>query len=106
MERLYYVRDALLQISDNVFHIVKKGKVKDRYFVWQEDSESSNLHADNSKMHQTIEGTIDYFTTKERDSAVDDVQRVLNEKKISFRLNTVQYEDNTGLIHYEWIFNI
>ena len=27
-------------------------------------------------------------------------------KKISFYLNSVQYEDETGFIHFEWVWTI
>ena len=55
---------------------------------------------------QAIEGTIDYFTRTEYDPNFEKIQEVLSEAEISYRLNSVQYEDETGYIHYEWVFQV
>lgn len=67
-----------------------------------ETGEGESLHLNNQKDEQTIEGTIDLFTTIEYDHIIDDIQRVLNEKDISFVLSDVQYEEENDIIHYTW----
>ena len=42
----------------------------------------------------------------EYDELIDKIQDALNKNCISFNLNSVQYEDETGYIHYEWRFEI
>lgn len=91
--------------GDDVYHYTAKNKA-DRYIVWAEDGEASGVQANNKKAHQAIEGTIDLFTRNEFDSWVDEIQAALNEAEISFSLNSIQYEEETDYIHYEWIFEV
>lgn len=73
------------------------------YLVWQEDSEDNSFNADNSRAEQLIHGTTDYFTKTEYDPAVDAIQDCLEGlPNVSWRLNSVQYEENVNVIHYEW----
>lgn len=78
----------------------------DSYCVWAEDAEYSSVEADNYKNEQAVQGTIDYFTKTEFDSMVDSIQSALKTAKISFYLNSTQYEDETQLIHYEWVWTV
>jgi hypothetical protein len=72
------------------------------YGVWAEQGESDSFHADNGKKEQVIEGSLDYFTETEFDPIIDEIQSVLNDMCSSWTLDSVQYEDNTKLIHYSW----
>lgn len=76
------------------------------YCVWAEDSEYSGLSVDNYKGGQLIEGTIDFFTKSEDDENVERFQEELNKARVWWYLNSVQYEDETGFIHYEWVWRI
>lgn len=66
--------------------------------------EEESFDADNRKSEQQIHGTIDYFTQTEFDAITDSIQNALDEAEVGFRLNSVDYEDDTKLIHYEWEF--
>ena len=92
-----------MKVSDNVSHYEAMNKT-DKYIVWAEDSESSSLNTDNKKEIQAIQGTIDYFTKKDNDTVVNEIQEALKAEKVSFYLNSVQYEEETGYIHYEWVW--
>lgn len=94
-----------MKVSDNVSHYEAMNKT-DKYIVWAEDSESSSLNADNKKEIQAIQGTIDYFTKKDNDTVVNEIQEALKAEKVSFYLNSVQYEEETGYIHYEWVWEV
>lgn len=94
-----------MEISPNVSHYEAMDKT-DKYIVWAEDSESSSLSSDNQKQIQAIQGTIDYFTKKDNDTVVDEIQEALKAEKVSFYLNSVQYEEETGYIHYEWVWEV
>ena len=104
-QKIYKVRDALLNASDNVGHY-EAFKKNDRYIVWAEDNEPSSVNANNKKEIQTIGGTIDYFTKIDGDSNVSKIQEELTNAGISFRLESVQYEDDTEYIHYEWVWEV
>lgn len=78
----------------------------DYYAVWAEDSEGDSVAGDNRKIAQAIQGTIDYYTKNDMDERVDKIQGALKNACISFYLNSVQYEDETGYIHYEWVWEV
>ena len=101
------IRDALNEINGlNAYHIEKPTSVKAPYAIWQEDSEGQSHHADNSKGEQVIEVTIDYYTLTEYDSMVDSIQGALNDAQFAWMLNSFQYEDETKLLHYEWLVRV
>lgn len=99
------IRDLLLNIGPPVFHYFASGQTGN-YIVWAEDGEGDSLHADGRKTEQVTQGTIDYFTKTENDPVVTQIQDKLTENEISWRLNSVQYEQDTGYIHYEWVFEV
>lgn len=76
------------------------------YCVWAEDTESSRVNGDNVKQAQTLQGTVDFFTKTEFNPIVDQIQEAMNIAEIAWYLNSVQYEDETGYIHYEWVFEV
>lgn len=94
-----------MTVSDSVSHYEALKKT-DKYIIWAEESESSSMEADNRKNEQAIQGTIDYFTKEDMDPIIDKIQAALNGACISFFLNSVQYEDETGYIHYEWVWEV
>ena len=99
------IKDLLLNIGPPVFHYFASGQTEN-YIVWAEDGEGDSLHADGRKTEQVTQGTIDYFTKTENDPVVTQIQDKLTENEISWRLNSVQYEQDTGYIHYEWVFEV
>ena len=103
-EILRGVKTALLTVTDKVYHYRRPPDLKEKYIVWAEDSEAESMDAENRKAEQQIHGTIDYFTRTEFDANVDRIQEALNAAGIGYRINSVQYEDETNLIHYEWEF--
>ena len=102
--KIYRIRDALLTVSKDVYHF-EALKKKDKYIVWAEDGEGNSGHADNKK-NQVIQGTIDYFTKDDADPVVEEIQEAFELYEISYKLNSVQYEDETEYIHYEWIWEV
>lgn len=103
--RLLDLRDLLLTITPDTFHYYAHNK-PDKYIVWAEDGESGSSNADDYKTYQVIQGTIDYFTKMEFDPNFDLIQDKLNSINISWKLSSIQYEEETGYIHYEWIWEM
>lgn len=101
--KLSNIRDALFEVLPDVFHYSAKGK-KNKYIVWAEDNEADAGYGDNKKTTQVIQGTIDYYTKEEYDPNVRLIQVKLNSIEVAWRLNSIQYEEDTKFIHYEWIF--
>ena len=88
---------AHLDVTDQVSHIERIKS--DRYFVWQEDGESVLAEC-------AITGTTDLFTKQEFDPWVDAFGEALSSHGIAWSLSSVQYEDDTGFIHYEWSWEV
>ena len=104
-EQITRVRDALKNALSSVFHYTAF-QSPPPYAVWQEETEGESVHGNDGKDIQVIQGSIDFFTATDLDPLVDKIQEELSAKKISYRLNSVQYEEETGLIHYEWIWEV
>lgn len=104
--KLKKIKDVLTAINGlEVGHYEYSGD-SETYCVWAEDMESSAVSGDNWKNEQAIQGTIDLYTKTEFDPLVDSIQSALNAARISFYLNSVEYEDETELIHYEWVWDV
>lgn len=71
--------------------------------VWAEDSENV-LHADNHHAERFIEGTIHYFTRDGSGAPMQTIETALESVNIAWYLNSVDFEEDTGFIHYEWVF--
>lgn len=85
-----------------VYHYAKAASAKAPYVVWQEDA-TNEFKTGNRRGEYQVHGTIDIFSSKEFDALFDDVPAALD-GIASVNLNSVQYEDDTKLIHYEYEF--
>lgn len=104
VSKLQIMAAALVPLTDHVYHYWRpRPNGVDRYIIWAEDTEDNSFHAGNVKLEQAIHGTIDLYTKEEFDSLIDAIQDKLNSlENVSWSLDSSQYEDDTGLIHYEW----
>lgn len=99
-ERLHSVGSAFNALgipSTHYWHPVKDAPL----LIWAEDG-SVGFHSDNRTAEQMVTGTVDYFTHTEFDTNIDSIQTMLDGFMSSWSLNSVQYEEETNLIHYEW----
>lgn len=83
--------------STHYWHPVKDAPL----LIWAEDG-SVSFHSDNKMAEQSITGSCDYFTKVEFDPNIDSIQFFLDSNASSWNLESVQYEEETNLIHYEW----
>lgn len=103
---LVNLKELLLTITPNVFHYEAHAQTGN-YIVWAEDGQSDSLYADDCMSNQVLQGTIDYFTKIEFDTVFEEIQSKLNSlEELTWRLNSIQNEKDTGYIHYEWIFEV
>lgn len=78
----------------------------DRYFVWQE-SGSNDYTANNRHCEKAVTGSTDLFTKMELDPWKDAFEQALNENSdVSWSLNSIQFEEETGFWHYEWNWEV
>ena len=62
------------------------------------------LAGDNAHAEDALEGTIDLFTRRLGSADFNAVRDCLQGLDICYTLNSVQYEQDTRLIHYEWVW--
>ena len=98
--KLRQIGVELAKITANCTHYYRTNKYP--AIVWAESGEEESFSSDNKKSEQRIIGTVDLFTKTEFDTLIDDVQTTLNSLGLTWVLDSVQYEDETRVIHYEW----
>lgn len=97
------IKAAHLAVTDAVSHA--KRIQSSRYFVWQEDG-ANDLEADGRHVEGAITGTTDLFTKQECDPWVEALGESMSGCGISWYLSSVQYEEDTGFFHYEWVWEV
>ena len=90
-------------VTDSVSHSARLAS--DRYFVWQEDG-INDLAGDNGHVETAVTGTTDLYTKQEFDPWADALGESLSSYGISWTLDNVQYEEDTGFYHYEWLWEV
>ena len=91
-------------VTLDIFHSFRPSQ-NPPYIIWEEIGDNG-LGADNSREDQAIRGTLDYFTKTEFDGNIDKIQAALESSGAAWYLNSVQYEEETALIHYEWVWEV
>ena len=77
----------------------------DRYFVWQEDG-ANDLEANGEHAEKAMQGTTDLFTKQEFDPWAEALGESLSGCGIAWYLSSVQFEEDTGFWHYEWVWEV
>lgn len=90
-------------VTDQVSHWERLKS--ERYFVWQEDGRN-DLMADGVHAEGAVTGTTDLYTKQEFDPWVEELQEAFEVHGISWYLNSVQFEEDTGFTHYEWVWEV
>ena len=108
-DKVKKIRDALISIETvaKIDHYRKPADTASgRYIVWQEDS-GDGFAANNRTAELSVTGTIDLYTQTEFDVLIDQIAEALNDvSHISFSVNSVDYDDESNLIHYEYLFTV
>ena len=74
------------------------------YGVYAEEA-GRDFIADGLHVETGTTGTIDYFTRDDTGTPRATIEAALN-GVCAWYLNSIQYEDDTGLIHLEWVWSI
>ena len=90
---------------DYVYHYFKPATVQAPYAVWIEQNDNS-FNADNEKAERCLEGIIDFYTQTEADAKIDEIESALSSMGGSWGLTSVQYEEDTALIHFSWDWSV
>lgn len=79
----------------------RRPKMEPPYLIWAEDG-AENWGADLTVKEQRFTGAADYYTKDEYDATIDAIQAEATASGIWLALDSVQYEEETNLIHYSW----
>lgn len=106
MTGLDALRDALTPLTDRAYHYHAPAREKPPYIVWAEDG-ANVFNGDNHHAETATQGTIDLYSLDEDDPLSVGIQNTLDGLPCcGWYLNSVQYEEDTGLIHWEWVFEV
>lgn len=107
IDALRPVKEALLAVTENV-GMYEAVDATVTHIIYAPDSEAGELALDNAKTGQVIQGTVDLFAKNKDQGMADSVQHALGTAGISFRLESIQYEDlnKNDFVHYEWVFEV
>jgi len=104
---LLTLKDALANNTGYPFALYGwENATADTYGVVSLDGGAPSLWADCKMEGQTFGGTVDLFTRDPSQTPVQAVQGVLKGLDISWYLNSVQFEDDSGYIHHEWVWQV
>jgi len=103
--KLFQIGAGLAALTDDCYHYWRPVK-KVPCIMWAETGEENSFHADNHKQEQNISGVCDYYTKKEFDPMIDEIQNTLDSMGLTWALDSVDYEDETNLIHYSWSWGV
>ena len=95
--------DAHTAVTNAVSH--GQRMQSDRYFVWQEDG-ANDLAADDGHAERAVTGTTDLFTKQEFDPWGEALEASFDAAGVAWYVNSVQYEEDTGFWHYEWVWEV
>lgn len=99
------LRAALAALTDRAYHYTAAPNAKPPYIVWAEDGDN-DLMAGNVHSERCLTGTVDLYTRMDGDPLFTAIPAALEGIGAAYYLNSVQYEEETGLIHYEWVWEV
>lgn len=94
---------AHVAVTDQVSHLHQLES--NRYFVWTEDG-ANDLLAGNRHAERAMTGRTDFYTKQEFDPWAADLEQSLTDHGIAWSLVSVDYEEETGFIHYSWDWEV
>lgn len=100
-QTLRQIGNDFAALTKNCYHYWRP-KMRPPFIVWQENAEGDDFDADNGKAERIISGSVHYFTPQEYDPMADKIENLLQERSRGWSLESVQYEEETNLIHHEW----
>lgn len=102
MQRLRIVKNALISVTEKLYHYEAPNDITDDYIVYSENGEGSSVSGDNYKLEQSISCNIYLYSKNEHCPLFDEIQKSLRENRISFVFIDAEYDSETELICWTW----
>lgn len=96
---------ALAEANLNFAHHAWSKAPDGDYGTYAEGS-GNDLEADSVHAERGTDCYLNYYTRDNSGTPRTTIEGILNSLRIPWYLNSVQYENDTGYIHYEWVFGI
>lgn len=100
---LKILRESLVSLGVPVYHYTAPSNTKPDYIVWAEDS-GEDFTAGNQHTEYAVSGSIDLYIMDEDSPLWRKINDILNAVMLSWYYNSTQYDEETGIIHREWVF--
>lgn len=94
--------DALLSVTDAVGEYYSADRCKDQYIVWQPEGEGSEVAGDNQKKQYSMRYSVDVFSKRPAPDFLKRLESAFNEARISFALNSIEYDSEKQIIDYTY----
>ena len=79
----------------------------ENFLVVSIDGQGGTMSANDQISEQAVEGSIDLYCYDNDRANIATIQNILNGLSgCAWRMNSVQYEPETRLIHWEWVFQL
>lgn len=99
------IKNALLTLTPEVYHYFARANNRMAYVVWQEDG-TRNFYADSRVSEHGWTMSVDLFTKTENDPLMESIPEVFDGLGVPWRVESVDYEDDTEYIHVTWELSI
>lgn len=99
------IKEMLLALTSEVYLYTATANHGTPYIVYGVDGANA-LAGENAHTEEADQGYIDLFTKSPSDSLIKDIPSALEAGGVSYYLESVQYEEENGILHYEWIWEV
>ena len=99
------LKNALLATGYPFAHFAWSHAPTGTYGIYGEDGEN-RLAGDNRTVEKAMVVYVALFTKDDSGEPMNKVETALQSIPCAWYLNTVQFEENTGYIHYEWAVEV
>jgi hypothetical protein len=101
------ITDAIESLADLGYkfaHFAWSHAPEGDYGTWGEDT-GNEFKVGNVVAEQVMNGFLDFFTRDDSGMPQQDIQDAMTEAGVVWHLDAVQYESDTGYIHYTWEYH-
>lgn len=95
------IRDALVSVTLDTYKRFAPSDTDFPYIVWGDDG-ANDLGANNAHGEKCSTGYIDLYTRRDGDPLKAKIEAALEGIPTAYQLISVDYEEDTGVIHYSW----
>ena len=95
------LKNALVALTEECHHFYAPPNTEPAYIVWKEDGRN-DLAANNAHEEKAWTGTVELYTRNDNDPLVSGIDNALDSVGAVWSLISVDYEYESGLIHYSW----